>query len=77
MGLSGVECVDLYLRVDPAGGIKAGFTVTLRGRLPARGSVGATASVPSGWFTGATAPAVGLIDHDRRQGELPGHLRPH
>jgi hypothetical protein len=54
----GPSVVDLYLRVDPGAGtvlpsysIDGGAPVAVSGPL----------SVPTSWFTGATAPAVGII----------------
>jgi Cep192 domain 4/Malectin domain len=54
----GPGVVDLYLRVDPAAAtIQASYAVD--GAAPV--GVGGPQSVPASWFSGATAPAVGII----------------
>ncbi|HEX8804478.1 MAG TPA: hypothetical protein VF743_09800, partial [Acidimicrobiales bacterium] len=54
----GPGTVDLYLRVDPATAtVQASYA--LDGAVPT--AVGGPRTVPGSWFTGATAPAVGII----------------
>ena len=54
----GPGAVDLYLRVDPASHtVQASYAVD--GAAPV--AVGGPRTVPAAWFTGTTAPAVGLI----------------
>ncbi len=54
----GPSVVDLYLRVDPgAATVQASYS--LEGTAPV--AVGGPQPVPVSWFSGATAPAVGII----------------
>ena len=54
----GPAVVDLYLRVDPAAAtVQASYAVD--GAPPV--AVSGPQSVPASWFSGATAPAVGII----------------
>ncbi len=54
----GPGAVDLYLRVDPAAStVQASYAID--GAAPV--AVGGPRAVPASWFTGATAPAVGII----------------
>jgi hypothetical protein len=54
----GPSVVDLYLRVDPgAATVQASYA--LDGAAPV--AVGGPQAVPAAWFTGAIAPAVGII----------------
>jgi Malectin domain/Abnormal spindle-like microcephaly-assoc'd, ASPM-SPD-2-Hydin len=54
----GPGVVDLFLRVDPAAAtVQASYAVD--GAAPV--AVGGPQSVPAAWFSGATAPAVGII----------------
>jgi Malectin domain/Transmembrane protein 131-like N-terminal len=54
----GPGAVDLYLRVDPASHtVQASYA--LDGAAPV--AIGAPRTVPAAWFTGVSAPAVGLI----------------
>jgi hypothetical protein len=54
----GPSVVDLFLRVDPGGGtVQASYSID--GGAPV--AVGGPVAVPTSWFSGATAPAVGII----------------
>ncbi|HKY68317.1 MAG TPA: choice-of-anchor D domain-containing protein [Acidimicrobiales bacterium] len=54
----GPAVVDLYLRVDPAAAtVQASYAVDGAPPVPVSGPQ----SVPASWFSGATAPAVGII----------------
>jgi Malectin domain/Abnormal spindle-like microcephaly-assoc'd, ASPM-SPD-2-Hydin/Glucose / Sorbosone dehydrogenase len=54
----GPSAVDLYLRVDPgAGTVQPSYSVDGGASV----AVGGPLSVPTSWFSGATAPAVGII----------------
>jgi hypothetical protein len=58
----GPEAVDLYLTVDPsAGTVQPAYQLTINGIKGNVINLGATVSIPLGWFSAATAPAVGLI----------------
>jgi Malectin domain/Transmembrane protein 131-like N-terminal len=54
----GPSVVDLYLRVDPGAGTVQAST-SIDGAAPV--AVGGPQTVPTSWFSGATAPAVGII----------------
>ncbi|MGH9227691.1 MAG: choice-of-anchor D domain-containing protein [Acidimicrobiales bacterium] len=54
----GPSAVDLYLRVDPGGGtVQASYSIDGGPRV----AVGGALTVPTSWFDGAVAPAVGII----------------
>jgi hypothetical protein len=65
--MSGVNHVDLYLRVDPdAATVQAFYAVTTGGVTGPETALGSPQSVPAGWFTNpASGLAIGIISTSR------------
>ncbi len=60
--LPGPDYVDLYLRIDPdAATVQPRYSVTAGGVTGPLTDLGGSEPVPSGWFTGSTGLAVGII----------------
>jgi hypothetical protein len=60
--LPGPDYVDLYLRIDPdAATVQPRYAVTDGGITGPLTDLGGSEPVPSGWFTGSTGLAVGII----------------
>ena len=61
VALAGASDIDLFITIDPAtGSAKGGFTVLSGGLTGPLKAVGST-TVPTGWFSATTAPAVGVM----------------
>ena len=60
--LPGPDYVDLYLRIDPdAATVQPRYAVTAGGVTGPLTDLGGSEPVPSGWFTGSTGLAIGII----------------